>query len=790
MTLLLATLLFAATPEDSFDSTIRPVLTQHCLKCHKGDKPKAGLDLTGAEKILTGSKGGPVVVPGNSEGSLLSQVLVAGHDTHMPPDGQLSPAEMETIGKWIKALPKTAVAPRKEMQVTDKDRSHWSFRPVAAVTPPVVQDAAIEHSIDRFIVARLEQQKLKLAPRAEPRTLIRRLHFTLTGLPPTPDDVDKFVEAMGRDPKQAVEGAVDRLLASPHYGERWARHWLDVARYTDIDNDPRQIERPDASSAAGTHHYRDYVIRCLNADKPFDQFIKEQIAGDRLSPGDREALIATAFLRLSPPSGAPEPKARFDDLDDMLSTVSSVFIGLTVGCARCHDHKTDPIPQRDYYRLMAVFNGTDRKTEPIPSATEKEAYESAQANRKKELEELQAKLSELEEPKDDVREDDEIPKAEFVGPPKMSRWWRDREREANKTREKLQALQGEPSRFATAPVVAEKDDPPQAHLLLRGDPRAPSDEVTPGVPVVLPGNGFTESERRVALAKWIGSADNPLTARVIVNRVWHYHFGRGLVGTPSNFGISGEAPTHPELLDYLAQEFIRGGWSLKKLHRLILTSATYQQSCAESPDAKRLDPDNKLWSHFQRRRLEAEALRDAILYVSGALNPVMFGPGARARPGDVNLAPEAARSPLAVREGPQQWRRSLYLGVSRSNPSIMLESFDQPPPACPCDKRTATTVPTQALLMLNAPFIIEQAEYLAKRVKKEAGKDAAAQVERLYRLTLGRPPRDSERAKALAFLDDPVIRLRAGRRPGVEDIGPLADLAHIVLNLNEFLYLD
>jgi len=339
-------------------------------------------------------------------------------------------------------------------------------------------------------------------------------------------------------------------------------------------------------------------------------------------------------------------------------------------------------------------------------------------------------------------------------------------------------------------VAGEMSETPKSFLLLRGDPKAQSDEVTAGAPTVLTKNHWNGDEpRRAALAKWITSPDNPLTARVIVNRVWHYHFGRGLVATPSNFGISGEQPSHPELLDWLAAEFMRNGWSLKHLHKLILTSAAYQQSATQSADAKRIDPDNRLWSQYPRRRLEAEALRDAILFTSGQLNPVMFGPGARARPGDVALAPEAARSPLAVREGPQQARRSIYLAVSRSSPSVMLESFDAPPPACPCDKRTTTTVPTQALLMLNAPFMLEQADYLARRVKKEAGNDPAAQIDRLYRMCLGRPPKENEKERALKFLADPAVKVRTGR-PKADDPGALTDLAHVVLNLNEFMYVE
>ncbi len=367
-----------------------------------------------------------------------------------------------------------------------------------------------------------------------------------------------------------------------------------------------------------------------------------------------------------------------------------------------------------------------------------------------------------------------------------------RERELERLRTKLREGESEQPRIATAPAVSEKDEPPKAHLLLRGDPRSVSDEVTPGALLVLSSdNGnLSADQRRLALARWMASPMHPLTARVMVNRLWHYHFGRGFVDTTSNFGPAGAKPTPPELLDWLAAEFVRSGWSVKHMHRLIVTSATYRQSSIESAEHKKLDPDNQLWSRFPRRRLEAEAIRDAILLTSGRLNPVMFGPGARARPGDAALAPEAARSPLAVREGPQQARRSVYLSVSRSAPSVLLESFDQPAPACLCDQRRTTTVAPQALLLLNAPFIIEQADYLARRVKSDAGNEPAAQVDRLYRMTLGRPPKDTEKEKAIKFLNDPAMKQRPGRRSGSDDPGALADLAHVVYNLNEFVWVD
>jgi hypothetical protein len=380
-----------------------------------------------------------------------------------------------------------------------------------------------------------------------------------------------------------------------------------------------------------------------------------------------------------------------------------------------------------------------------------------------------------------------------MGPPVPSRWLRARERELENMETKIQSLEAEQPRLPVALTSGDMSATPTMHLLLRGDPKAKADEVAAGAPTVLTSaeTKFDTGGRRLALARWLARPDHPLTSRVAVNRLWHYHFGRGLVGTPSNFGPGGEKPTHPELLDWLGDRFVTEGWSMKKMHRLIVTSATYRQSSSVSADAQARDPDNQLWSRFARRRLEAEAIRDAMLFTSGRLNPVMFGPGGRSRAGDsAALAPEAARSPLAVREGPQQSRRSIYLHVNRATPSVLLESFDAPPPACPCEKRVQTTVAPQALLLLNGPMVLELSGHLALRVKNDAGTDPAAQVDRLFRIALGRPPRETEREKALKFLADPALKAKAPPRKGATDPGSLGELAHVIYNTNEFIYVD
>ncbi len=402
MTPLLFAMLIAATPAEDFER-IKPVFAQHCFKCHEGEKPKAGLDLSTASKVLEGSRSGPIVTAGNADGSLLVHVLAAGHETHMPPDVQLAKADIDKITEWVQRLPKQAVAPRKEMQVTAKDREHWAFRPVKAPT------TTSTNPIDELIAARLKEKGLTLSKTAERRVLARRLWFDLIGLPPTPEEIETFVA----DASPGAYGKlVNTLLASPHYGERWARHWLDLARFADAEADNPREQVP-----ASAHFYRDYIINSFNTDKPYDRFLTEQLAGDLMSPYDREALIATAFLRLSPASGAQGEKARYDELDDMVATTSSVFLGLTVGCARCHDHKTDPIPQRDYYRMTAVFAGTERKALPVPTVEAKLTDEAAEKKRQAELAELRSQIEELEKPVRDQREPDDMTPPDFVGPP-------------------------------------------------------------------------------------------------------------------------------------------------------------------------------------------------------------------------------------------------------------------------------------------------------------------------------------------------------------------------------------
>jgi hypothetical protein len=611
---------------------------------------------------------------------------------------------------------------RYDASIKASARRHWAFRPVRPVAVPAVKDAAWVHNpIDAFVLAALEARGWKPAPPAEPRALLRRIHLDVIGLPPTPREQEDWERDTSVDAWQRV---VDRLLASPHQGERWGRHWLDLARYADTNGYERDADKP------GVWRYRDYVIRALNADKPHDRFILEQLAGDELPDATAETVLATGFLRLGPWDDEPaDPAAdQFDQLDDLVSATSQVFLGLTLGCARCHNHKFEPLTQHDYYRMVAVFRPLGR---PRKGRTELDLPAVPPG--------LKAKP--------------DAPRGYFL-------------REES----------------AKAPVT---------HLLHRGQPSRPGPEVGPGVPAVLVSRqpdfspaGPHTTRRRLSLARWIASPDNPLTARVIVNRVWQQHFGEGLVRTPEDFGTRGERPTHPELLDWLAAWFVREGWSLKKLHRLILASNTYRTAKEGPADYARLDPEDRLLWRFPYRRLEAEAVRDSILAASGRLDLRLYGP---------TMRPEVPRAALESHSDPDTvWkasgereasRRTVYAHVKRSLVLPWLEVLDFCDTTRPAARRNVTTVAPQALTLYNGDFVNRQARYLAARLRAEAGPDPARQVERAYRLSLCRPPAPRECEALLDFL-----RRQQGAGASAEEA--CAQACRVIFNLNEFVYAD
>jgi hypothetical protein len=593
---------------------------------------------------------------------------------------------------------------------------HWSFRPVRQPVVPAVRDRAwVQTPIDAFILARLEKAGLKPAPPADRRTLLRRVYLELIGLPPTPEEQRAFLADNSPD---AFARVVDDLLARPQYGERWGRHWLDVARYAETNGYERDGAKPSA------WRFRDYVIDAFNRDKPYDRFVTEQIAGDEIEGNSIETRIATTFLRLGTWDDEPaDPKVdRYDQLDDVLGTTATAFLGLTLRCARCHDHKFEPFPQADYYKMLAVF-------EP------------------------------LKRPQDG-RKDLDVPVGNRDGQPSL---W--------------PLTSGGPRAY----MWKEEAKPPVTHVLRRGDPNRPREEVGPGIPTVLgkqpdpPQPMAKTSGRRLWLARWLTSADNPLTARVVVNRVWQGHFGRGLVPTANDFGTAGEPPTHPELLDWLAARFVAVGWRLKPLHRMIVLSSAYQTSALASADAVRADPKNVLLGRWRQRRLEAEAVRDSMLAVSGRLNSEQSGP---------SMYPTLARAVLEGQSRPgegwgksderQQARRSVYIYVKRVLAVPELELLDAPDTTTSCEARPVSTTAPQALTFLNGAFANEQAGRFAERLRREAGDDPAAQVRRAFELALCRPPRDEELKTSVAFVERQ--RLEA--------------FCLVVLNLNEFVYLD
>ena len=603
----------------------------------------------------------------------------------------------------------------------EEGRKHWAFQSLKTGPMPEVKRAAwLQNDLDRFILAKLEEAGLKPSPELDRAALIRRVTLDLIGLPPTPEEVEAFVQD---NSPGAYEAVIDRLLASPHYGERWGRHWLDLARYADTSGFHNDLDRPYAWK------YRDYVIRSFNDDKPYARFVMEQIAGDEVEGADEQTLIATGFCRNGSSNDDnmgknPEALAQYraDQLDDVISTTSSVFLGLTIGCARCHDHKTEPILAKDYYSLMAIFNGTERLGLPsgATDAKDKKVTETA----------------------------------------------------------KVMAL------IVTKPAV------PATHVLLRGLAANRGDEVYAAVPVVLsiksvkfPEPKGKTSLRRKTLAEWITAPSHPLTWRVMVNRVWQHHFGAGLVETPSNFGFSGMKPTHPELLDYLAAQFIAKGGRLKPLHKLMLMSATYRQQSSGNERGQALDPMNHLLWRMNKQRMEAEVVRDSILSVSGKLNRTQGGPGFKPRiRAELLDASQRNKWPVIKAEAKEHWRRSVYIYVKRQLLMPSLELFDAPTTTDSCALRMQSTVPTQALVLMNDEFVEDQAGYLARRAMAEAGDGLPGIVDRLFMLTLSRKPTTKRLEQALAFLQS---REEVSDRPSA-----LRDLSQVLLNSSEFIYIE
>ena len=744
-------------PKDvDFASQIEPLLRENCHKCHGPDQQKGGLRLDRRESALRGGDSGDhVLVPGKSAKSdLIARLKSADPDVRMPPKGKRIPADqIALLAKWIDAgavWPETAAAASPVVPgraITPEQRAYWAFQRVRRPEPPKVRhEDRVRTPIDAFILARLEREDLEPAPEASTLDLIRRVTYDLTGLPPTPREIDAFVTDPAPD---AYERLVDRLLASPHYGERWAQHWLDVVRFGESEG--FEYDTP----VGNLWRYRDYVIRSLNADKPYDRFVREQVAGDEIDPRSQEFLVAAGFHRLGPVrrnAGNQEvASSRNEVLTDRTDIIGAAFLGVTLGCARCHDHKFDPILQKDYYRLQAFLAATDEVNLPLATPEEEAAYREKTAHLQEQIVPLKKRLK-TAQGEERIQLEAEIDRLEDLKPPA------------------LPAIN----------TVQDLPEPTKIHVLRRGEWDKKGDPVGMRFPTVLISENvqelpLTTPNPRLQLAAWLTDPAHPLTPRVLVNRVWLHHFGTGLVKTPNDFGVNGEKPSNPDLLDYLAARFVEGGWRLKPLHKLILMSGTYRQGWAtpETPRALGKDPDNRWLWRFDRRRLSAEELRDSMLSASGRLNPAMGGPSVF-----VPVDPEL----VSALYKPKQWevtpdreehlRRSIYLVAKRNLRLPSMEVFDQPTLNSSCGRRECSTHAPQALELLNGSMSNPIAEAFAGRLAAEAGASPAARIDLGFRLAAGRLPTADERRLAEQFL---------ARRS-------LKEFALALFNLNAFLY--
>lgn len=819
-----------------FHQDVLPILARACFDCHGADQQESALRLDMRAAVLAGGElFGPSIVPGDAAGSPLVQFIDGTGELEMPPSGaKLSAAEIATISSWIE---QGAVWPGDEhTPVTAPLKSnHWSLQPIAAIQPPPRRDAWESNGVDAFILAKLVESNLAPSPPADRRTLMRRLYFDMLGLPPTPEELAAFIA----DPRSdAYEQLVERVLASPRYGERWAQHWLDVVRFSESAGFETNHERPNAWP------YRDYVIAAFNDDKPYSQFISEQLAGDAVAETAATGfLVAGAFDQVKSPDVGLTQMQRQDELADMTNVTGTTFLGLTVGCARCHNHKFDPILQKDYFALQAMFAGVNHGESPLITPDQSHSDDGLRSVVNAQQNEdrfppreaiavrftigatnngIEPCIDELEvwTAADDPAKSHNVALAErgarpsasgtypgsekhqlahlndgkygndwswisdangvgyaridFAEPTVVNRvtWGRDRlggfaDRLPTTYRIELLESDGEWVEVSSSTTRRPYVDARQmvyagtftqplepTRRLFRGDPLAPKEAVAPDVLSVLGTLGLEidapERERRLALARWIVSGDNPLTARVMANRIWQAHFGVGLVDTPSDFGVNGTRPTHPDLLDWLARQFIESGWSVKSLHRLILRSSAYQQSNQPRQDCLAIDADSRLLWRYPPRRLESEAIRDSVLQIAGALEGAMGGPGWRAfEPNDNYVRVYEPRSEF----GPPEWRRMIYMQRIRMRPEGVFGVFDSPDGGQTCPKRGSSITAIQALNLFNSGFMIQQAALMGERLQREAGPAAIAQVDRAFQLAFNRPPEAEELAAAKLMIE-------------------------------------
>jgi hypothetical protein len=804
--------------DQHFAAKVRPLLESRCVSCHGSEKVKGGLRLDSRAAVLMGGDSGPAVVAGNPKESLLLQaVMHAKPDLEMPPKEKLTVADVAVFEKWIRdgapwpeenskdRLKAELHAPYSAEKIGDAWHDSrnpivrifggqrldlWSLKPVRRLDPPQAKARRwIRNPIDNFVLTRLESAGLQPSFQADRRTLARRLFFDLTGLPPTAEEMENFLKDQRPD---AYEQLVDDLLASPRYGEHQARLWLDVIRYSDSNGFDWDEFRPKA------WRFRDYVIKSFNVDKGFDRFILEQLAGDELLAGepaceqDQDLLVATGYLRLGPQDNSAgafneQDRARAELMSDLVETTGNAFLGLTIGCNRCHDHKYDPLSQADHYRMRAFFEAI-KYGDDVPLDLSPE-----QAAIRKQNESVEAKIRLIAEGRASllkaVKERIQREKKEVSDEEAKKTFTEDEKERYKELSDQIAAVEKEKRKFTTGLFAIDNAEKVAVtKVLFQGDHKNPRDAVEPGFISILDPNPAKikkslnpkSTGRRLTLAEWVASPDNPLTARVIVNRLWQAHFGQGLVGTPNDFGLAGSRPTHPELLDWLASEMIREKWSLKKMHRLIVTSATYRQASAAKPHSMAIDANNTLLWRQNTRRLSAEQLRDSLLAVSGLLREYKGGP-----PIWPELPPEVLQANPAFLDDnaektkgwypspkPEQNVRSVYLVQKRTVRIPFMETFDLPQNSVSCAARIKSTVPPQALTLLNGALTMEAADALAGNMCSCSG--ATEQVNTLFAAILQRSPTPRESASCEKFLD---------RHTPVE-------LARALLNLNEFIYID
>ncbi|WP_166830510.1 PSD1 and planctomycete cytochrome C domain-containing protein [Thalassoroseus pseudoceratinae] len=739
-----------------FETKIRPLLVEHCNDCHGEDLQESALRLDSLQGILTGGKAGPVIVPGKPKSSLLlTAVGYQDNDLKMPPDDKLSDRQIQDLTRWIEMgapHPDSGTVkvtqPRNQIDI-EAGRKHWAFQPLAQPAVPTL-DTPTKNPIDAFINARLQKNDLRPLAAADKRTLIRRATFDLTGLPPTPAEIDAF---LADDSDDAFARLVDRLLSSPHYGERWGRHWLDVARYADSNGLDENVAHGNA------WRYRDYVVNAFNNDKPYDKFVIEQLAGDLLDSGDdwklrHERLIATGYLVLGPKVLAEVDKAKMemDIVDEQLDTVGRSLMGLTLGCARCHTHKFDPIGHDDYYALAGIFKSTrtmetfktvakwyeNEISTPEELARQKE-HEQSVAEKKQTIETLVATAkSELKPPMGET-----VPKDVEKRFPEKT------QAELKKLREELKTLETNAPKPSTAMGVTE-GEVADTSIHLRGSHLTLGDVVPRRFPRVLAGDEqppIPEGRSgRLAFARWLTDR-NPLTARVMVNRIWRWHFGRGLVETVDNFGLQGEPPTHPELLDWLAIRFIESGWSIKTMHRLIMSSDAYQRQSGFDDHNVAVDVGNQFYWRFDVQRLDAEAIRDALLAVTGTLDPTIGGSLLQHKNHEFvfNHTSQDKSEYLSIR------RRSIYVPVIRNHLYDMFQLFDYTDASVLNGNRETSTIAPQALFLMNSELVDELTTAMAKRLLDEEPTDTD-RIGRLFTLAYGRPATDAEATRSRQFL--------------------------------------